>query len=125
VTYDDKLPDRKNRRVFRHAKMEPEVPRHRRKWPTGSCKRNKGLPHQWVNDDRDYPSWFGNREWHDSYTYRRALVETDGGMRSETQKALVGQRRTVFKKCIKCDKRHQEDEWRNVVESKDWKKVVR
>lgn len=44
----DELPDEKNPKVFRHAHMEPEEPKHQSPRDRKKCKRNKGGPHDMV-----------------------------------------------------------------------------
>lgn len=46
--------DDKNPKVFKHVHGDPEVPKHKRRWDSSKCKRNKGKPHdvQLVKTER-------------------------------------------------------------------------
>lgn len=87
----DELPDDKNPKVFRHAHMEPEEPKHQSPRDRKKCKRNKGGPHDmllvkdeeqiWYDYRRCYPpgfevlerrpySWI-DREWRCTYCNKK------------------------------------------------------
>ncbi|QDK02670.1 hypothetical protein PP304_gp200 [Gordonia phage Phendrix] len=98
------LPDHKNPKVFRHAKMDPEEAKHKRRWDSKKCKRNKGGNHEMVlvheekvnrrahrtrEEDgerifEERPSFFMERKWackhcgkHGDWTYWGRKEEID------------------------------------------------